>query len=54
LPTNPKRSCDDLVGRFRAADDLEQAHDVSRTEEVQADDILRPFGCVSNCVDIKG
>ena len=39
--------------RFRAADYLEQAHHIGRTEEVHADHIGRATGCLGKRIDIE-
>ena len=42
-----------VVGGLGAADDLEQLHDISRREEVQANDVLRAAGAGGDLVDVE-
>ncbi|MNX86533.1 hypothetical protein D3C86_1184190 [compost metagenome] len=49
-----QRSGQDIGGRGRAAHHFEQAHDIGRAEEVQADDVLWPARDGGNGVDIQG
>ncbi|MNR10048.1 hypothetical protein D3C85_1262770 [compost metagenome] len=49
-----QRSGQDIGGRGRAAHHFEQAHDVGRAEEMQADYVLRPACDDGNGVDIQG
>ncbi|MNE35757.1 hypothetical protein D3C80_1295340 [compost metagenome] len=49
-----QRRGQDIGGRGRAAHHFEQAHDVGRAEEVQADDVLWPTRDGGNGIDIQG
>ena len=44
----------DILASLRAADDFQQLHDIRRTEEMQADDILRATGKSGNPVSGRG
>ncbi|MOA19069.1 hypothetical protein D3C78_1394230 [compost metagenome] len=42
-----------VLAGLRAADDFQQLHDIGRTEEMQADNILRALGEAGNPVQVE-